>query len=114
MENTYIYKINADEKGEGDMVNFEFYAPTKVVFGKDTEKGAGKLVKEFGGSKVLLHYGGQSAVKSGLLDRIKKSLEEEGIPFVSLGGVVPNPRLSLVHEGIALCKKKEVDFILAV
>lgn len=96
------------------MINFEFYAPTKVVFGKETEKKAGKLVKEYGGHKVLLHYGGQSAVKSGLLDRIMKSLEEEDIPFVSLGGVVPNPRLSLVHKGIALCKKEKVDFILAV
>lgn len=96
------------------MINFEFYAPTKVIFGKNTEKDAGRLIKESGGNKVLLHYGGQSAIKSGLLDRIKKSLEEEGIPYISLGGVVPNPRLSLVHEGIDLCKKEEVDFILAV
>lgn len=96
------------------MINFEFYAPTKVVFGKNTEKDAGRLIKESGGNKVLLHYGGQSAIKLGLLDRIKKSLEEEGIPYISLGGVVPNPRLSLVHQGIELCKKEEVDFILAV
>ncbi|MBR5509915.1 MAG: iron-containing alcohol dehydrogenase [Lachnospiraceae bacterium] len=96
------------------MVNFEYYAPTQVVFGKDTELQTGKLVKEYGASKVLVHYGGSSAKKSGLLDRVCASLGEAGIPYVTLGGVVPNPRLSLVREGIALCKKEGVDFLLAV
>ena len=96
------------------MLNFNYYAPTKVVFGKDTETKAGQLVKEFGGSKVLLHFGGQSAKKSGLLDRVEKSLSDAGIEFVELGGVVPNPRLSLVEKGIEICKKEKIDFILAV
>ncbi len=94
--------------------NFEYYTPTKVIFGKGTEVQAGKLVKEQKGRKVLIHYGGKSAVASGLIDRILKSLESEGISYVMLGGVVPNPRLSLVYEGIKLCKEEGVDFILAV
>lgn len=96
------------------MRNFRFYAPTKVVFGKDTESKVGGLVKEQNCKKVLVHYGGNSAKKSGLLERIYDSLKEAGIDFVSLGGVVPNPRLSKVYEGIELCKKEGVDFILAV
>ncbi len=96
------------------MHNFEYFTPTKVVFGKETEKETGRLVKEQNCKKVLLHYGGNSAKKSGLLDRVCKSLEEEGIDYVALGGVVPNPHLSLVREGIELCKKEGVDFILAV
>lgn len=94
--------------------NFEYYAPTKVVFGKGTEGQAGRLVKEFGGSRVLIHYGGKSAVKSGLIDRIKSALDEEGIAHVELGGVVPNPVLSKVYEGIRLSRLEGVDFILAV
>lgn len=96
------------------MNNFEYYAPTKVVFGKDTETKVGELVKEFGGTKVLVHFGGGSAVKSGLIDKVCKALEEAGISYVTLGGVKPNPRLSLAREGIELCKKEGVDFILAV
>ncbi len=96
------------------MENFEYYAPTKVFFGKGTQKLAGKAVKEFKGKKVLLHYGGKSAIKSGLIDEVCQSLELEGIEYVTLGGVVPNPRLSLVRQGIELCKKENVDFILAV
>ena len=96
------------------MDNFTFYSPTKFVFGKDTESQCGKLVKEFGGSKVLIHFGGGSVVKSGLLDRVKKSLDEEKIPYVELGGVQPNPRDVKVYEGIELCKKENIDFILAV
>ncbi len=96
------------------MDNFTFYSPTYFAFGKDTENEAGKLVKRFGGSKVLIHYGGGSVVRSGLLDRVKKSLEGEGIPYVELGGVKPNPRSGLVYEGIDLCKKEGVDFVLAV
>ena len=96
------------------MDNFTFYAPTYFAFGKETEKESGKLVKKFGGSKVLIHYGGGSVVRSGLLDRVKASLEEEGLAFVELGGVLPNPRSGLVYEGIDLCRKEGVDFVLAV
>ena len=96
------------------MENFSFYSPTYFAFGKDAEMQAGKLVKQFGGSKVLIHFGGGSVVRSGLLDRVKKSLEEAGVPFVELGGVKPNPRSGLVYEGIDLCKTEGVDFILAV
>ena len=96
------------------MENFSFYSPTYFAFGKDAEMQAGKLVKQFGGSKVLIHFGGGSVVRSGLLDRVKKSLEAADVPFVELGGVKPNPRSGLVYEGIDLCKKEGVDFILAV
>ena len=96
------------------MNNFTFYSPTYFCFGKDTEKEAGALVKRFGGSKVLIHYGGGSVVRSGLLGRVKESLQSSGISFVELGNVKPNPRSGLVYEGIELCKKEGVDFILAV
>ena len=96
------------------MENFTFYAPTYFVFGKGEENNTGKYVKRFGGSKVLIHYGGGSAVRSGLIDRVKASLEAENISYVLLGGVKPNPRSGLVYEGIELCKKEGVDFILAV
>ncbi|MDO5132456.1 MAG: iron-containing alcohol dehydrogenase [Eubacteriales bacterium] len=96
------------------MRNFTFYSPTFFVFGKDTEKDAGKYVRRFGGSKVLIHYGGGSVVRSGLLDRVQESLRAEEIPYVLLGGVRPNPRSGLVYEGIELCRKEGVDFVLAV
>jgi len=96
------------------MLNFEFCSPTHFVFGKETEKKAGELVRQYGGTKVLIHYGGGSAVRSGLLDRVKESLEEQGIAYVELGGVQPNPRSGLVYEGIDLCRREGVDFILAV
>lgn len=96
------------------MENFEYYAPTKVVFGKETEKQVGDLVAQQGCKKVLVHYGSGSVKRSGLLDRIYASLDEAGINYVELGGVVPNPRLSLVYKGIDLCKEEGVDFILAV
>ncbi|MBP5491559.1 MAG: iron-containing alcohol dehydrogenase [Clostridiales bacterium] len=96
------------------MDNFTYYSPTFFAFGKDSENQAGKYVKQFGGSKVLLHYGGGSVIRSGLLDRVKNSLTSEGIPFIELGGVKPNPRSGLVYEGIDLCRKEGVDFILAV
>lgn len=96
------------------MNNFTFYAPTYFVFGKDTENEAGRYVKRFGGTKVLIHYGGGSVVRSGLLDRVKASLKREGIDYIELGGVKPNPRSGLVYEGIELCKKENIDFVLAV
>ena len=96
------------------MDNFTFYSPTFFAFGKDTENDAGKYVKQFGGTKVLIHYGGKSAKSSGLLDRVEESLKKEGIPYVMLGGVKPNPRSGRVYEGIDLCRKEGVDFVLAV
>jgi len=96
------------------MLNFEFCSPTKFVFGKDTETQAGKLVKEFGGTNVLVHYGGGSVEKSGLLKRVTDSLSEQNINFTLLGGVIPNPQSGLVYQGIDLCHKNSIDFILAV
>ena len=96
------------------MKDFVYYAPTEVVFGKESEKQVASLVKKYGGKKVLVHYGGQSAKKSGLLDNICGLLNEGGVEFIELGGVVPNPRLSKVREGIALCREQNIDFILAV
>ena len=96
------------------MKDFLFYAPTEVQFGKQSEELVADLVKKYGGSKVLLHYGGQSAKRSGLLDKICRLLNEGGIEYIELGGVVPNPRLSKVKEGISLCRQQGIDFILAV
>ncbi len=96
------------------MFNFTYYTPTKVVFGKGAEDQAGALVKAQGCKKVLIHYGGGSVVRSGLLGKIKASLDRELVAHVELGGVVPNPRLSLVYRGIELARKEGVDFILAV
>lgn len=96
------------------MNNFQFYSPTEFVFGKGTENEAGTYVKKHGGTKVLLHYGGGSAVRSGVLDRVKRSLEAAGIQYVELGGVKPNPRDTLVYEGISICRAEGVDFILAI
>lgn len=96
------------------MFNFDYCTPTKIVFGKGTENRVGELVKEAGGTKVLVHFGGQSAVRSGLIDRVKDSLDEAGIWHTELGGVVPNPHIGKVREGIALGKEHGIDFILAV
>ena len=96
------------------MRDFVYYAPTEVVFGKESEEHVAGLVKKYGGHKVLVHYGGRSAKKSGLLDKIFALLRQGGVDFVELGGVVPNPRLSLVQKGIDLCRKEKVDFILAI
>ncbi|MCI8484390.1 MAG: iron-containing alcohol dehydrogenase [Lachnospiraceae bacterium] len=96
------------------MFHFNYYTPTKVIFGKAVENQTGELVKAFGGKRVLIHYGGESAVRSGLLDRVKAALDEQGIFHVELGGVVPNPRLGKVKEGFALAREQGVDFLLAV
>jgi alcohol dehydrogenase YqhD (iron-dependent ADH family) len=96
------------------MENFTYCAPTKVVFGKESELQCGDLIKTLGCTKVLIHFGGKSAVKSGLLDRVCDTLKKSGLQYIKLGGVVPNPQLSLVREGINLCKKENVDFVLAV
>ena len=96
------------------MFDFKYFTPTKVIFGRNTEQRVAELVREFGGNKVLIHYGGGSVVRSGLLKRVTDALDAAGIPWVSLGGAVPNPRLGLVYEGIELCKREGVDFLLAV
>ncbi len=96
------------------MNNFNFYSPTEFVFGKNTEKDCGQYVKKHGGTKVLIHYGSGSAIKSGLIDQVKASLDANQIPYVLLGGVKPNPRDTLIYEGIELCRKEKVDFILSV
>ena len=94
--------------------NFEYFTPTKVIFGKNAEQEIGTLIKTFSAKKVLIHYGGGSVIKSGLLDRVCASLTEAGIAYITLGGVVPNPRLSKVYEGIDLCRREQADFILAI
>jgi len=96
------------------MDNFQFYSPTEFIFGKETEAQAGEMVKKYGGKKVLLHYGGKSAANSGLLDKVKESLEDSKIEYVELGGVKPNPRDTLIYRGIDICRKEGVDFILSV
>jgi len=96
------------------MENFNFYSPTEFVFGMNRENECGVLVKKYGGTKVLIHYGGGSAVRSGLIDRVKASLDAAGIPHVELGGVKPNPHDSLVYKGIEIVRQNGIDFILAV
>ena len=96
------------------MKDFNFYAPTRVVFGRESEEKLPQLIQQYGGGRVLVHYGGGSARRSGLLDKVFKMLTEAGISYVELGGVVPNPLLSKVQEGIDLCRKEHVNFILAV
>ena len=96
------------------MQDFNYYAPTQVVFGKDSERQIADLIKKYGGTKVLLHYGGQSAIKSGLLPQVEADLKAAGIEYIALGGVVPNPRVSLVRKGIEICRKEGIDFLLAV
>ena len=96
------------------MKDFNFYAPTEVVFGKESEKQISQLIRKYGGTKVLLHYGGQSARRSGLLDEVKAQLTAANIPFTELGGVVPNPVLSKVYEGIDIVRRDSLDFILAI
>ncbi len=96
------------------MNDFNFYSPTEFVFGRGREKECGAYVKKYGGTRVLLHYGGSSAARSGLLGRVKASLDTCGVQYCELGGVQPNPRDSLVYKGIDLARKEKVDFILAV
>lgn len=96
------------------MENFNFYSPTEFIFGRGGENECGKYVRKFGGTKVLIHYGSGSAVRSGLLERVKKSLDAENISYIELGGVQPNPRDTKIYEGIELCRRENVDFILSV
>ena len=96
------------------MNNFEFYTPTRMIFGRGTHLQVGKIVKEYGFKKVLVHFGGASARKTGLLDAVCSALEAEGIGYVQLGGVQANPTLSMAKKGIELCLAEKVDFVLAV
>lgn len=98
----------------GLMENFEFVSPTHFVFGHNAEEQVGSKLAERGAHKVLVHFGGQSALKSGLIDRIKTSLAAANIAYVELGGVRPNPEITLVREGVSLCKKHNIDWVLAV
>lgn len=94
--------------------NFEYYAPTKVYFGKGEEKNVGTYIREYGASHVMLVYGGHSAKKSGLLDLVKEALQAEHSSVSEISGVVPNPHLDKVYEGIELGKRNGVDFLLAI
>lgn len=96
------------------MVNFEYCVSTRVVFGKETELEAGRLIKEFGGTKALIHWGGDYVRTTGLLERVERGLADQGIAYVEFDGVVPNPRLSLAKEGVELCRREGVDFVLAI
>jgi alcohol dehydrogenase YqhD (iron-dependent ADH family) len=95
------------------MHNFEYYNRTKIIFGKGTEDRAGSETSVYA-KRILLHHSGGSAVKSGLLDKVKDSLKKAGVEWVELSGVKPNPRLSKVYEGVEICKKEKLQFILAV
>jgi len=96
------------------MNNFNYCSPTEFVFGKNTVDKVGQLIKKYGGTKILVHFGGQSAIKTGLLADVENSLKNEFIEYVKLGGVQPNPTDTMVYEGINLCRKENVNFILAV
>lgn len=107
----YLCRVTYEEC---NMKDFNYYSPTQVVFGRQSEEAVAELVKKYGGTKVLVHYGGGSAKRSGLLDKMLHLLDEGGVQHVELGGVVPNPLLSMVYKGIELCRKEGVDFILAI
>lgn len=96
------------------MENFQYYAPTKVIFERGAENHVGTELKSTGVKKVLVHFGGGSVKRSGLLERITQKLTENEIQYVLCGGVEPNPKVSLVRKGIAICKQEQVDFLLAV
>lgn len=96
------------------MINFNFYSPTKIIFGKNRELEVGKIIKEYGFKRILLHYGKSSIKKIGLYNKVVKSLQDEQIEFVELGGVEPNPKLSLVKKGIEIVRSNDVEMILAV
>ena len=96
------------------MNNFTFYSPTEFVFGRKTEDKTGKLCKEYNANKVLIVYGGNSAIKSGLLEKIRTSLTSEHISFFELGGVEPNPTDRYGYDGIKIVRENNIDFILAV
>ncbi|MCB2294043.1 iron-containing alcohol dehydrogenase [Clostridium algoriphilum] len=95
------------------MDNFTFHNTTKIIFGKGSENRVGKEVSKYS-KKILLHYGGGTIKKTGLYDRVVSSLKKSGVDYIELGGVNPNPKLSLVRDGIKICKENDINFILAV
>lgn len=95
------------------MINFEFQCPTKIIFGRNTENQIGREVSNYS-NKILLHYGGENIKKSGLYDKVIRSLQQSGIEVLELSGVKPNPRLSLIRQGIEICRRNKINFILAV
>ena len=107
------YNVEYKQFGGQYMDNFIFHNYTKIIFGKDTEKTVGSEIKKYG-SRVLLHYGGGSVKKNGVYDKVTSSLKEAGVEFIELGGVQPNPVVSLVREGVKLCKDNKIEAILAV
>ena len=96
------------------MINFNYHTPTEVLFGKQTEDKTAEMIKKYGGTNVLIHFGSQSAIRLGLIQKITQQLDNQGIKYTILGGVVPNPRLSMVKRGIEICKTNNIDFILAI
>lgn len=96
------------------MNNFDFYSPTKIYFGKGKENNVGDYVKEYGFKKVLFHYGKSSIFKTGLYDKVVNSLNRNNIDFIELGGVEANPDITLVRKGVEICRKENIDFVLAV
>lgn len=96
------------------MLNFEFYSPTKIYFGRNREQEVGKIIKDYGYKKVLIHYGQSSIKKMGLYDKVVQSLTTNEIEYYELGGVSPNPKIDIVYEAVKICKEKQIDLILAV
>ena len=94
--------------------NFNFYSPTEVIFGKDTHRETGKYIRKYGGSRILILYGSERVFTTGLMGEITESIKKEGLTFSFLGGIVPNPHLSKVYEGIGLGREMQADFLLAV
>ena len=94
--------------------NFNFYSPTEVIFGKDTHRETGKYIRKYGGSRILILYGSERVFTTGLMGEITESIKKEGLTFAFLGGIVPNPHLSKVYEGIGLGREMQADFLLAV
>ena len=96
------------------MLNFEFSTPTKIIFGKGTHGEVGKEIKERGFHKVLIHYGGTFLEENGVLDTVHESLRDAGLEYIDFDGVIPNPKLKRAQEGVKICQRENVDFILAI
>lgn len=96
------------------MLPFESFSPTRIIMSPDAELQAAEMIRQYGGSRVLLHYGSGSVIKSGLLDKVRGVLKESNLFWIELGGVVPNPRETLVYKGIEICRQESLDYVLAV
>ena len=97
-----------------NFTNFNLHLYTDILFGKDTEKQAGKMIRKHGGSRVMVVYGGGSVKKSGLLDRVLKAIKDEGLYFIEFGGVHPNPRRSYAEKGMKIAKDEKIDFFIGL